>query len=86
MLNLPKNNSVTIYNSGCCGMAGSFKKKKEHYEISMQMGEDTLFPKIRATGQDVAIAAAGTSCRHQIFDGTNRKALHPVSILKDCLK
>ena len=86
MLNLPKNNSVTIYNSGCCGMAGSFGYEKEHYEISMQMGEDTLFPKIRATGQDVAIAAAGTSCRHQIFDGTNRKALHPVSILKDCLK
>ena len=86
MLNLPKNNSVTIYNSGCCGMAGSFGYEKEHYEISMQMGEDTLFPKIRATDAAVAIAAAGTSCRHQIFDGTNRKALHPVTILKDCLK
>ena len=86
MLNLPKNNSVTIYNSGCCGMAGSFGYEKEHYEISMQMGEDTLFPKIRATDAVVAIAAAGTSCRHQIFDGTNRKALHPVTILKDCLK
>ena len=86
MLNLPKNNSVTIYNSGCCGMAGSFGYEKEHYEISMQMGEDTLFPKIRATDQAVAIAAAGTSCRHQIFDGTNRKALHPVTILRDCLK
>ena len=86
MLNLPKNNSVTIYNSGCCGMAGSFGYEKEHYEISMQMGEDTLFPKIRATDAAVAIAAAGTSCRHQIFDGTNRKALHPVTILRDCLK
>jgi hypothetical protein len=86
MLNLPKNNSVTIYNSGCCGMAGSFGYEKEHYDISMQMGEDTLFPKIRATEQTVAIAAAGTSCRHQIFDGTNREALHPVTILKSCLK
>ena len=86
MLNLPKNNTVTIYNSGCCGMAGSFGYEKEHYEISMQMGEDTLFPKIRATDQAVAIAAAGTSCRHQIFDGTSRKALHPVTILRDCLK
>jgi FAD/FMN-containing dehydrogenase/Fe-S oxidoreductase len=86
MLNVPKNSSVTIYNSGCCGMAGSFGYEKEHYEISMQMGEDTLFPKIRATEPTTAIAAAGTSCRHQIFDGTNRKALHPVTILRSCLK
>ncbi|RED19077.1 hypothetical protein BD847_4098 [Flavobacterium cutihirudinis] len=86
MLNLPKNSSVTIYNSGCCGMAGSFGYEKEHYDISMQMGEDTLFPKIRATEATTAIAAAGTSCRHQIFDGTNRKAMHPVTILRDCLK
>jgi Fe-S oxidoreductase len=86
MLNIPKNTSVTIYNSGCCGMAGSFGYEKEHYEISMQMGEDTLFPKIRATDASVAIAAAGTSCRHQIFDGTSREAQHPVTILKSCLK
>ncbi|GGA87169.1 oxidoreductase [Flavobacterium palustre] len=86
MLNVPKNNSVTIYNSGCCGMAGSFGYEEEHYEISMKMGEDTLFPKIRATDENVAISAAGTSCRHQIFDGTSRKAQHPVSILKSCLK
>lgn len=86
MLNLPKNSSVTIYNSGCCGMAGSFGYEKEHYEISMQMGEDTLFPKIRTTEATTAIAAAGTSCRHQIFDGTNRKAMHPVTILRDCLR
>lgn len=86
MLNLPVNSSVTIYNSGCCGMAGSFGYEKEHYDISMQMGEDTLFPKIRATDSTVSIAAAGTSCRHQIFDGTSRKALHPVTILKSCLK
>ncbi len=86
MLNLPKNSTVTIYNSGCCGMAGSFGYEKEHYDISMQMGEDTLFPKIRATNSETTIAAAGTSCRHQIFDGTNRRALHPVTILRTCLK
>ena len=86
MLNIPKNSSVTIYNSGCCGMAGSFGYEKEHYDISMQMGEDTLFPKIRTTIVSTAIAAAGTSCRHQIFDGTSRKALHPVSILRNYLK
>lgn len=86
MLNLPTNNVVTIYNSGCCGMAGSFGYEKEHYQVSMQMGEDTLFPKVRATAQDVKIAAAGTSCRHQIYDGTSREAQHPVSILRNCLK
>ncbi|MWB95440.1 FAD-binding protein [Flavobacterium sp. GA093] len=86
MLNLPTNNVVTIYNSGCCGMAGSFGYEKEHYQVSMQMGEDTLFPKVRATAENVKIAAAGTSCRHQIYDGTSREAQHPVSILKSCLK
>ncbi len=86
MLNVPKNHSVTIYNSGCCGMAGSFGYEEEHYDISMQMGEDTLFPKIRNTESQVAISAAGTSCRHQIYDGTNRKAQHPVTILRSCLK
>lgn len=86
MLNLPSNTTVSIYNSGCCGMAGSFGYEKEHYEISMQMGEDTLFPKVRSTATNTAIAAAGTSCRHQIFDGTSRQALHPVSILRDCLR
>jgi len=86
MLNLPTNNVVTIYNSGCCGMAGSFGYEKEHYQVSMQMGEDTLFPKVRATAQEVKIAAAGTSCRHQIYDGTSREAQHPVSILRNCLK
>ncbi|KLT68739.1 FAD-binding and (Fe-S)-binding domain-containing protein [Flavobacterium sp. ABG] len=86
MLNLPKNNLVTIYNSGCCGMAGSFGYEKEHYKVSMQMGEDTLFPKVRSTAENVKIAAAGTSCRHQIYDGTSREAQHPVSILKSCLK
>ena len=86
MLNLPKNFEVTIINSGCCGMAGSFGYEKEHYDISMQVGEDTLFPKIRNTGKSVEIIAAGTSCRHQIHDGTKRKSKHPISILKEVLK
>ncbi|MBK0370148.1 FAD-binding and (Fe-S)-binding domain-containing protein [Flavobacterium agrisoli] len=86
MLNLPENTIVTIYNSGCCGMAGSFGYEKEHYEISMQMGEDTLFPKIRKTDSTTSISAAGTSCRHQIYDGTKREAQHPVSILRSSLK
>lgn len=86
MLNLPKNYSVSIINSGCCGMAGSFGYEKEHFDVSMQIGEDTLFPKIRKIDNNTIIAASGTSCRHQIFDGTQRIAQHPVSILKNALK
>lgn len=85
MLSIPENYSVTILNSGCCGMAGSFGYEKEHYKISMQVGEDTLFPKIRNTEIDTIIAAPGTSCRHQIKDGTNRNTKHPVSILREAL-
>jgi Fe-S oxidoreductase len=85
ILNIPTNYSVTIINSGCCGMAGSFGYEKEHYKVSMQVGEDTLFPKIRNTPQETQIVAAGTSCRHQIFDGTKRIAKHPITILKEAL-
>jgi Fe-S oxidoreductase len=75
------NNQVHLIPSGCCGMAGSFGYEKEHYDISMQIGELVLFPAVRKQPQDVIIAATGTSCRHQIKDGTGRKALHPVEIL-----
>lgn len=85
ILNIPKNYKPTIMNTGCCGMAGSFGYEKEHYKVSMQVGEDTLFPKIRNTSKETIIAAAGTSCRHQIYDGTKRIAKHPVSILKEAL-
>ena len=85
ILNLPKNYTVSIISSGCCGMAGSFGYEKEHYEVSMQVGELKLFPAVRKSAEDVIIAANGTSCRHQIYDGTQRKALHPISILKEAL-
>ena len=85
MLSIPKNFSVTIINSGCCGMAGSFGYEKQHYKLSMQVGEDTLFPKIRNTETSTIIAASGTSCRHQIKDGTSRNSKHPISILKEAL-
>ncbi|WP_439132283.1 FAD-binding and (Fe-S)-binding domain-containing protein [Polaribacter sp.] len=85
ILNLPENYKVTILNTGCCGMAGSFGYEKEHYKVSMQVGEDTLFPKIRNCSSDTEIVAAGTSCRHQIFDGTKRIAKHPITILKEAL-
>ena len=85
ILNLPVNFNVTLLNTSCCGMAGSFGYEKEHYKISMQMGENSLFPKIRKLGPEVLIAAAGTSCRHQIKDGVARDSKHPVSILKEAL-
>ena len=85
VLNLPKNYTVTIIPSGCCGMAGSFGYEKEHYEVSMQIGEQTLFPAVRKASEDTIISANGTSCRHQIKDGTNREAKHPITILREAL-
>jgi len=86
ILNLPENYTVSIIPSGCCGMAGSFGYEEEHYEVSMQIGELKLFPALRKASEDTVISANGTSCRHQIFDGTKRKALHPVTILKEALR
>ncbi len=86
MLSLPENYSVEVIPSGCCGMAGSFGYEKEHYDISMKIGELVLFPAVRKTTESELIAAPGTSCRHQVKDGTARKALHPVEILYDALQ
>lgn len=80
-LSFPGNYTVEIIPSGCCGMAGSFGLEKEHYPVSMNIGELVLFPAVRETSEDTIIAAAGTSCRHQIKDGTGRLALHPAEIL-----
>jgi Fe-S oxidoreductase len=85
-LSLPANYEVHLIPSGCCGMAGSFGYEKEHYEVSMQIGELVLFPTVRKQPQEVIIAAPGTSCRHQIKDGTGRKALHPAEILLEALR
>ncbi|WP_046745597.1 FAD-binding and (Fe-S)-binding domain-containing protein [Kordia zhangzhouensis] len=86
ILNLPKNYKPTIIASGCCGMAGSFGYEKEHYEVSMKVGEQSVFPAVRASQATTIIAANGTSCRHQIKDGTQREALHPITILRRALK
>lgn len=85
ILSLPQNYEVQTIASGCCGMAGSFGYEKEHYAISMRIGALVLFPSVRRAQQDTIIAATGTSCRHQIKDGTERIALHPVEILHDAL-
>ena len=85
VLNLPESYKVSIMPSGCCGMAGSFGYEKDHYDVSMQVGEQSLFSKLRKTSEDTMISTNGTSCRHQIKDGTKHIAKHPVTILKEAL-
>ena len=81
MLELPAGHVVRLIPSGCCGMAGSFGYEEEHFGLSQRIGELVLFPAVRAEPAETVIAAPGTSCRHQIKDGTGRVALHPVEIL-----
>lgn len=84
-LGLPPNYTVETVDSGCCGMAGAFGYEKEHFEISKAMAERRLAPAVRATTPDTLIAAAGTSCRHQIHDIAGRSAQHPAQILCEAL-
>lgn len=84
-LSIPVNYTVSLIPSGCCGMAGGFGYEKEHYAISQQVGELVLYPAVRAAAENDIIAASGTSCRHQVKDGTGKVALHPVEILFDAL-
>jgi Fe-S oxidoreductase len=98
MLNLPVNYNVHVIPSGCCGMAGSYGYEKEHFKSSMEIGEEVLFPavrKVQKMQKDAAsegntckyiVAAPGTSCREQIFDGTGVRALHPIEVLYNALK
>ena len=85
MLSLPENYSVQEIKSGCCGMAGSFGYEKEHYDLSMKIGELVLFPEVRKSEDSIVITAPGTSCRHHIKDGTGREALHPVEVMYDAV-
>lgn len=76
---------VDAVDAGCCGMAGAFGYETEHYDISMKMGEQRLFPAVRAADDETIIVTAGTSCRHQIADGTGKHALHPAEVLRRAL-
>ena len=86
VLNFPSNYTAEEIPSGCCGMAGSFGFEKEHYNLSMEIGEMVLFPAVRKTDENTLIVASGTSCRHQIKDGTGRRSYHPVEVLHDALR
>jgi len=72
---------LDVLPSGCCGMAGAFGYTQDHYAISMKIGELSVFPPVRAAAADALIVAPGTSCRHQIRDGTGRECLHPAEVL-----
>ena len=76
---------VTQIPSGCCGMAGSFGYEKEHFDISLAIGETKLFPALREGDDDAAIIANGVSCRQQIATGVGRKAVHIAEALADAL-
>jgi Fe-S oxidoreductase len=71
---------VSLVDSGCCGMAGSFGYEKEHFDISLQMAERRLAPAAREAPESTLLVAPGTSCRHQIHDTTGRRAHHPAEV------
>jgi len=76
---------VELVDAGCCGMAGSFGFEKEHYDISMTIGGQALFPAVKAKGDDWEIAVMGVSCRQQIEDGAGRRTRHLAEVLRDGL-
>ena len=76
---------VTDLDAGCCGMAGSFGYAREHFEISQRIGERRLLPAARALRPGNVLAAAGTSCRHQVHDFTGVRAQHPAVLLQSLL-
>lgn len=91
LLDLPKNTTVHVIPSGCCGMAGSFGYEQQHYHTSLAIGEMVLFPAVRKAMENLHspvtfIAAPGISCRTQIHDGTGYNAYHPIDILFRLLK
>jgi Fe-S oxidoreductase len=76
---------VETVQTSCCGMAGSFGYEAEHYDVSMKMAELSLLPAVRKSAQDSVLVADGTSCRHQIADGTEREAVHVARFLAAAL-
>ncbi|UCC98558.1 MAG: FAD-binding protein [Phycisphaerales bacterium] len=74
--------SVSEVDTGCCGMAGSFGHEKEHYDLSMQIGRDRLFPAVRDREAGTAVIACGFSCRSQLTDGADVQALHWVETIR----
>jgi len=72
-----------VIESSCCGMAGDFGYDARHIDYSLAMAEAALLPAVREAGDDTVIVADGTSCRHQIHDGTERQARHLAHVLAE---
>ena len=85
ILGLPPGYEVEEVDSGCCGMAGSFGYEKEHYDVSLAIGEQRLFPAVEARGGEWEVAVMGVSCRQQIEHATGRRARHLVEVLRDAV-
>ena len=85
VLKLIPGTAPELIESSCCGMAGSFGYEAEHHAVSMQMAELSLLPAVRAAPAHALIVADGASCRHQIADGSGRKARHVAEVLHQSL-
>ena len=72
--------------SGCCGMAGGFGFEREHYAISVKVGERVLLPAVRDAEPDTLLVADGFSCREQIAQLTGRRAIHLAEVIKLALE
>ena len=77
---------VTALNTGCCGMAGSFGYEKEHFDISMKIAEDRLFPAVSDDKSAAEFVAPGTSCRHQLAEGLGCRAKHPIEYIREAMQ
>jgi Fe-S oxidoreductase len=72
---------LTVLPSGCCGMAGAFGYMADKYDVSMKIGEASVFTHLKPLPENATVVAPGTSCRHQIKDGTGRSAVHPITLI-----
>ncbi len=81
VLNLVPDLAVETVDSSCCGMAGAFGYGADTIDVSLKMAELSLLPAVRRADADTLVIADGTSCRHQIRDGSGREALHVARVL-----
>lgn len=86
LLNKVPSAKVTLLDSGCCGMAGSFGYAKENFEVSRKIGERRLLPAARNLSPDAVMVASGTSCRHQVADLAGVNAIHPAVLLRKLVR
>jgi len=85
LLDLIPNCSIEEVDAGCCGMAGAFGYEREHYQLSLEIAELSLAPKVRGASSDTVICASGTSCREQIQHTADRNAIHPLELFANAL-